>query len=172
MTENIKISKAKVNDLQTVIGLYRNARLNMDRLGIHQWTSEYPRSDQALKDLQSGCLYKLTKDAQSLAVISINEDQDPAYQHIDWQFDDSKVLVIHRLVVHPNYEGQGHAQSLMDFAENYALGKNYTSIRLDAYSANPRSQNFYLKRAYHIRGELFFPGRKEAFYAMEKTLLS
>jgi GNAT superfamily N-acetyltransferase len=36
------------------------------------------------------------------------------------QFNDSKVLVIHRLVVHPNKQNKGYAKLLMDFAEDYA----------------------------------------------------
>jgi ribosomal protein S18 acetylase RimI-like enzyme len=58
----------------------------------------------------------------------------------------------------------------MDFAENYAIENNYTSIRLDAFSNNPRALRFYENRDYQRRGEVFFPGRELPFYCFEKIL--
>ena len=58
------------------------------------------------------------------------------------------------------------------FAENYAVVNGYTTIRLDAYSGNPRALHFYECRGYQKAGQLFFPGRELPFYGYEKILRS
>jgi len=40
-------------------------------------------------------------------------------------------------------QGNGFARKLMDFAEDYAEKKGYTSIRLDAFSQNERVIKFF-----------------------------
>lgn len=59
----------------------------------------------------------------------------------------------------------------MNFAENYAKEKSYNSIRLDAYSRNHQVIEFYKKRKYIVRGEIFFKEREHPFYAMEKEII-
>lgn len=81
---------------------------------------------------------------------------------------DGKVLIIHRLAVHPLFQNQGFAKRLMDFAEDYAINENFSSIRLDAYSANEKVLRFYEAREYKKRGEVYFPDRKLPFYCYEK----
>ena len=80
------------------------------------------------------------------------------------------MLVIHRLVINPKHQKHGYARILMDFAEDFAKNNDYTSIRLDAYIPNERVIAFYKKRNYHISGKVFFPGRDQPFYCMEKLI--
>ncbi|MEZ5022089.1 MAG: GNAT family N-acetyltransferase [Chitinophagales bacterium] len=93
------------------------------------------------------------------------------YQKVDWKCNDSKVLVIHRLVVNPKHQKQGYAKLLMDFAEDFATNNGYSSIRLDAYSENKAVIEFYQKRNYIQRGNVNFPGREHPFYCMEKEVI-
>ena len=102
----------------------------------------------------------------------MNDHQDEEYQSIDWKFNPKKVLVVHRLMVHPNFQNKGYAKQLMDFAENFAKQNQYTSIRLDTYTQNKISFEFYKKRNYVLRGTVFFKGRKDPFYCLEKDLKS
>ena len=73
-------------------------------------------------------------------------------------------------MIDPNHQRQGNAHKLMDFAENYAIEQNYSSVRLDAYSQNKGVLNFYKKRDYVIRGNVNFPQRLYAFHCMEKEI--
>jgi ribosomal protein S18 acetylase RimI-like enzyme len=91
---------------------------------------------------------------------------------VKWNFDNSKVLVIHRLVIDPKYQRKGYAQKLMDFAERFATENNYSSIRLDAYSQNKRVIDFYKKRNYFIRGVVNFQDRDYSFHCMEKEIIT
>lgn len=58
----------------------------------------------------------------------------------------------------------------MGFAERYGIDNNFSSVRLDAYSGNKQSLQFYEKRGYQKRGEVSFPGRKLPFFCYEMAL--
>lgn len=92
------------------------------------------------------------------------------YQELIWSDEGGEVLVIHRLAVNPEWQKQGIGRQLMDFTENYAAEKGYTSIRLDAYSGNPRALNLYERRGYRKVGQVFFPERELPFYCYEKVI--
>jgi ribosomal protein S18 acetylase RimI-like enzyme len=73
-------------------------------------------------------------NADCEGVVSINSIQEDEYRSIPWEDKNGKILVIHRLAVHPKYQRKGYASKLMDFAEMPGFDNNYSSIRLDAYS--------------------------------------
>lgn len=162
------IEKGQASDQKELFQLYTDTRTMLESMGVYQWTDSYPTPAIIKNDLESGAFFLLRERGKIIGAISISEEQEKEYQTIDWQFDGSKVMVIHRLVIHPQHQGKGYAQILMDYAENLALEQKYTSIRLDTYSKNDRSVAFYLKRHYVIRGEVRFPGREFPFLCLEK----
>ncbi|EDP70557.1 carbon-nitrogen hydrolase family protein [Flavobacteriales bacterium ALC-1] len=164
------IDKGQLSDLETLFQIYINGKTELERKGICQWTDNYPTISLIENDLKKGILYVLKNDNEIIGAINISEEQEKEYQSINWKFNESKILVIHRLVVDPKYQKQGYARQLMDFAENFASDNNYTSIRLDAYTQNTRVVQFYKKRGYLISGNVIFPERIEEFYCMEKKV--
>lgn len=165
-----KIEKGQLSDLKSLFQIYLNAKDELNSNGIYQWTDKYPTMSIIENDLKKGVLYTLKNGHEIIGAIIINEEQDAEYESVDWKFDNSKVLVIHRLVVDPKHQRKGHAQRLMDFAEDFASHNNYSAIRLDAYSQNNRVIEFYKKRNYFIRGDVFFPYREYSFHCMEKEI--
>ena len=96
---------------------------------------------------------------------------DEEYIPIDWLTPNTNNIYIHRLAIHPDAQGQGFAKELMDFAEHYAIEKNYNSIRLDTFSQNKRNQKFYELRGYKRLGDIFFPKQSEfPFHCYELVL--
>lgn len=167
---SLKIEPGQLSDLAEIFQVYLNAKGVLDRNGINQWTDNYPTRSIIEEDLRTGELYCLKNSSKIIGAINMNEEQDKEYQSVHWKFDDSKVLVIHRLVIDPQYQRKGYAQKLMAFAENFAFENSYTSIRLDAYSQNYSALEFYRKRNYFVRGEVFFPEREHPFKCMEKEV--
>ena len=103
-------------------------------------------------------------------IIAINEDQSSEYNNLSWVCNEGKVIVFHRLAVQPNKQRTGIAKELMDFAENYANNNEFTSIRLDAYSGNPKALRLYEQRGYKIVGQVYFPMRELPFNCYEKVI--
>lgn len=169
-TFQLKIEKAHLTDLEEIFQIYQNGKSELERNGLNQWTDNYPTIAIIQNDLEKGYMYVLKNGSEIIGAINISEEQEAEYQNVDWKFNDSKVLVIHRLVVDPKYQRQGYAKQLMDFAEDFAKNNDYSSIRLDAYSANKGVIEFYKKRNYIQRGNVNFPGREHPFYCMEKEV--
>ena len=170
--EQLNIEKGALPDLNLLFQIYLNGKNDLEKDGIYQWTNNYPTLSIIESDLKKGVLFVLRNDKEIIGAINISEEQEPEYETINWEFDNSKVLVIHRLVIDPKYQGKGYARKLMDFAEKFAKGNNYSSIRLDAYSQNKRVIDFYEKRKYFIRGNVNFPEREYPFHCMEKEIIT
>ncbi|MFK7946646.1 MAG: GNAT family N-acetyltransferase [Saprospiraceae bacterium] len=165
---NMIIEKAALTDLETIFAIYKTAKQDLETQNIYQWTDKYPTLSIIKNDIEKEFLYVLKVNDEIVGAINISEEQETVYQTVDWKFDDSKVLVIHRLVVSPKHQRQGYATKMMTFVENYAQKNAYTSIRLDAYSQNKKVLRFYHNRNYVTRGTVRFPARKFLFFCMER----
>ena len=96
---------------------------------------------------------------------------DEEYIPIKWLTPNGKNLYIHRLAIHPIFQGKGYARLLMEFGENYATENNYSSGRWDTFSQNKRNQKFYELRNYKRLGNIYFPKQSEyPFYCYELVL--
>jgi len=137
---------------------------------LDQWNDIYPTRQILEQDIREENLYLLFDESILCGQVVLNDHQDDEYKMIPWRYNADKVLVIHRLCVHPAKRGRGYAHKLMDFAEHYAGANNYVCIRLDAYTANAAAINLYEIRNYVKAGQVRFPGRKFAFNCYEKLL--
>jgi len=165
------IRKATYSDIESILLLTKACAQDMIRKGIYQWNEHYPNAIAFENDLKREELYVLTNENDILGTVVISSLMDEEYYDVDWLTPSDKNLYIHRLAVHPEHQGLGYAQKLMDFAENYAIENNYNSIRLDTFSKNSRNQKFYELRGYKRLGNIYFPKQSEhPFYCYERVL--
>jgi ribosomal protein S18 acetylase RimI-like enzyme len=138
---------------------------------IYQWNEHYPSATVFENDIERDELYVLEIAKKVVGTIVITTLVDEEYLPIKWLTPNSNNVYIHRLSVHPEHQGKGYAQKLMDFAENNAKEKGYLSIRLDTFSQNKRNQKFYEKRGYQRLGDIFLPKQSEhPFHCYELVL--
>lgn len=166
----MKITQGNLTDLTSIMELINSVIQAMENQHIFQWNEHYPTAATFENDLRNNSLFLMRNEDEILGIIAFDENQSPEYSQIDWITSGDRVLVIHRLAVNPKYQGQGYARKLMAYAEEYASRHNYQSIRLDAYTGNARTLNFYEKRDYKKTGELYFPWRELPFNCYEKVL--
>ena len=165
------IRRAKILEIPEIIALARACAADMIARGIYQWDNQYPSEAIFTKDILLERLFVRIKEGSLIGVIALCEDKDPEYNNVNWITPDSHNLYVHRLAVHPDQQGLGHARELMDFAEHYARENQYTSIRLDTFSQNPRNQRFYELRGYTRLEEIFLPNQSPyPFYCYELCL--
>ncbi|PNQ74868.1 GNAT family N-acetyltransferase [Hanstruepera neustonica] len=165
------IRKATEKDIDRILTVTRACAQHMIGQGILQWNDSYPNKSAFLIDIQRGELYALEKNNNIVGCITISTLMDSEYVPIKWLTENKHNLYIHRLAIIPEFQGQGFAQRLMDFAEDFAIKNNYTSIRLDTFSQNKRNQKFYELRGYKKLGSVYFPNQSEhPFYCYELVL--
>ena len=150
------IRQGEIRHIESIEQLFAACVKDMLARQVLQWDTSYPTRKNFEEDIANGSLYCVEKQGVVQGVITLNEVQDPQYKNLDWQYIGTKILVVHRLAVHPNFQGQGIALKLMQFAEQYATKNRYIAIRLDAFEGNPRSQFFYRKLGYEAIGKVQF----------------
>ena len=167
----MKIKKASRKNIDTLLAITRSCGKALATNSIYQWNEEYPSKEAFVTDLKRKELYVLEVEDTIIGCITISTFMDEEYKTINWLTTNENNIYIHRLAVHPKYQGNGHAQSLMTYAENYARENNFQSVRLDTFSQNPRNLKFYTKRGYQKTGEVYFTRIKEySFYCYELVL--
>lgn len=165
------IRKAKLPEIPEILKLTRACGKEMESRGIYQWNEFYPSRTVLENDVDRGELYVLEGSKHILGIIALTPIMDEEYQSVTWLTPNQNNLYVHRLAVDPNYQGLGYAQQLMSFGESFAREGNYTSIRLDTFSQNPRNQNFYEQRGYSRLGDVYFPNQSTyPFHCYELVL--
>src|SRR2546426_8175913 len=85
----------------------------MRAAGIDQWDDVYPSQATLLADVQARTMYLGFAAAGTLVgSLVLNEYENPEYSDVPWAITGMQVAVVHRLMVHPQYEGRGIAREL------------------------------------------------------------
>jgi len=162
------IFKGQLGDALALEELAREATKTMKANGIEQWHYNYPLATDFQADIREEGLYVYKDGEKILGTITLNKEQDEQYLSVNWQYRGEKILVIHRLAVHPKGQGRGIGKELCGFAESFAQANGYSAIRLDAYAGNPISCHLYEKLGYEKTEEvIYFHNNELPFYCYE-----
>ncbi len=165
------IVPSKISEIPEILLLTKRCAAAMIAKGIYQWNEHYPTQQAFEKDIERKELYVYKLEEKIIGTVVISTLMDEEYIPIDWLSPNENNLYIHRLAVHPSFQGQGYAVQLMDFVEAFAKAHNATSLRLDTFSQNKRNQAFYEQRGYQRLGNIYFPKQSEhPFYCYELLL--
>lgn len=152
----LKIEIGTIDDINALEEIYNDLNDYL-HLGINYpgWLKGvYPVRETAETGIKEGNLFTLRIGNRIAGSIILNHKQEEAYHQVTWEVgaDDSQIIVIHTLVVHPDFMKQGISQRLMDFSRDYALQKDAKCIRLDVAIQNAPAISLYEKCGYHYIG--------------------
>ncbi|NYJ26275.1 GNAT family N-acetyltransferase [Allomuricauda sp. ARW1Y1] len=165
------IRRAKISEIPDILTITQACAKKMQENGIFQWNEHYPSKEAFQKDIERGELFVVEEKNTVQGTIVISTLMDEEYKPIQWLTPNGNSVYIHRLSVHPNLQGKGLAQQMMDFAENHASEHRFVSVRLDTFSQNKRNQRFYEQRGYQKLGDIYFPKQSEhPFHCYELVL--
>lgn len=165
------IRKGTLEDIEILMEITSSCAKYMTARGIFQWNEHYPNAEAFKKDVQREELFVLQEPYTIIGCVVISTYMNEEYKSVEWLTKDHKNLYIHRLAVLPEKQGNGYAQKLMDFAEQFGRENGFKSIRLDTFSQNFRNQKFYELRGYQKLGHIYFPKQSEhPFHCYELTL--
>lgn len=165
------IRKGTLGDIDNILEITKACAAYMIEKNIFQWNEFYPNKTPFINDANRNELYVLEHANKILGCITVSTFMDEEYIPISWLTSNENNIYIHRLAIHPNQQGKGYAQKLMQFAEHYALKNKFQSVRLDTFSQNKRNQKFYELRGYKKLGDIYFPKQsKHPFHCYELVL--
>ena len=165
------IRRAKISEIPDILTITQACAKKMQENGIFQWNECYPSKEAFQKDIDRGELFVMEEKNTVQGTIVISTVMDEEYKPIQWLTPNGNSVYIHRLSVHPNLQGKGLAQQMMDIAENHASEHRFVSVRLDTFSQNKRNQRFYEQRGYQKLGDIYFPKQSmHPFHCYELVL--
>jgi len=106
------------------------------------------------KDIAEGFVYIYRENEVCLGAITLNPLPLDEAKDSKWQDPSAKPLFIHRLLVHPNWRDKHIADSLIAFAEQYALGNGFTSLRLETFSEEAYLKDFMTRQSFRNLGDM------------------
>ena len=166
----MEIQAIGLTEFKTVLQFYREITSDLRQKGIKQWDRYYPNRFILKEDLKKGNLFGIMKDNQLIGAVVVDANQSKKYRDLHWEDGEGKPAIIHRLAVHPSYQGMGYGKNLLQFAEKQALTKGYTSIRLDVFGVNNGAVNMYERAGYQTRGIIRYPFRTAPYKCYEKAI--
>jgi ribosomal protein S18 acetylase RimI-like enzyme len=161
--------RAGAADVDAAWGVVARARDALAAAGVAQWDEVYPTRADVAADAAAGTLFVARRAGRVVGAVAADARQDAAYAEVPWRGGEP-ALVVHRLCVDPDAQGQGVGSALMTHVEAHAARAGYASVRLDAYSANPVSVALYRRRGYHEAGQVRFPRRALPFHCFERDV--
>lgn len=164
------IRLATETDLPAVLSLIRAVVPGMRAAGNFQWESTYPNEAVFRRDIEKDQLWVAEFDGRVAGVAALTTEQDAEYAQADWDVAEP-ALVIHRLAVHPDFQGRSVAVALLEWAETLAAERGLWVLRVDTNSENAATQRLFPKLGYRFAGEIslgFRPGLR--FFCYEKAL--
>lgn len=164
----LTISPAVPVDLPALLDLTRLCIARMREQGIDQWDDLYPDETILARDVAAGTVHLLRDADTVIGCVAVDTTLDPLWSDMDWSRPDAGASAVHRLMVHPDRQGQGLARRLMSRAEAIARERGSHSVRLDAFLANPAALHLYESLGYRRTGTARM--RKGEFAGFEKLM--
>lgn len=165
------IRSAKISEIADILTMTKACAARMIANGIYQWNEDYPSREAFEKDIERDELFVLESDGKIIGTVVVSTLMDEEYHPVQWLTPNTNNCYVHRLGVDPEYQGQGYARKLMDFAEDFARQAGFMSVRLDTFSQNKRNQHFYEKRGYQKLEDIYYPKQSDHPFHCYELLL-
>lgn len=139
-----------VSDIERLRFIAGEIREQMKKANLKQWLGNYPDYQDFYNDYQLNGLFVYELDAGIVGSISILKENDPPYKEIEWEGFES--IVIHRIMIDPDFQRKGLAEKLFKFAIDYGRKNGYQSLKIDTHPENQKMQKLIGKFNFKYKG--------------------
>ncbi|MCI8304662.1 MAG: GNAT family N-acetyltransferase [Lawsonibacter sp.] len=151
------IRKGTREDIPQVAAIYDRILAQEERgqASVGWARGVYPTEQTALDSLAAGTLFVLEQDGTVAAAAKIDQNQVSEYAGAPWRYPDapeSQIMVLHTLVVDPDWNGKGLGTQFVRFYEQYALDHGCPYLRMDTNTKNMAARKLYARLGYWESG--------------------
>ena len=113
----------------------------------------YPSGELLADSIGRGEMYLVFEAGEIAAAMILNHRCNEGYAKCRWQVseDDSEVMVIHALGVHPDHQGKGYGGALVRKAIAIAGETGMKAVRLDVLEGNIPAESLYTGLGFQYR---------------------
>lgn len=152
----LNIRPAAQSEYQKVKIFYHSLIDAMEHSPFHPgWEKEvYPSSKYLRDSIEMSQLYLGESEGSLASCMIVNHRYNDGYRKLSWsvEADDSMLLVIHALGVHPSFSGRGFAREMVDYAIDLAKRQGLLTLRLDILEGNLPAERAYTKAGFQYVG--------------------
>ena len=143
----INFRRAKINDLDHIILMYKDVCRYMEQNNVNIWNEEYPfKMFEA--DIQFQRLYVLENRQHIIGCFALCEDND-CKRSFTWKNDCLKSCYVERLAVNPIYNKQGMGSLLLKYCIQVCEYLKYDYLRLFVVDFNKPAIALYEKLGFY-----------------------
>lgn len=147
-----RVETAGPEDLRKILVLFDGVQGWLVSRGLEgQWgttpfsTSEAQR-ERFSKWIESGCFY-VVRDSGEIVGTMVLSEQAPDYAQ-DGCAGRAAACYLEALAVHRNCAGRGVGSALLSWAEQEALARGLSVVRLDCWAGNPSLRAYYRRAGF------------------------
>ena len=132
--------KATMDDLDKVMEDVEFSRELLRLQGNGQWQDGYPNKNDFINDINNGRLFVIPAfdNPDNIAEVCALTYREEDYHHLyegKW-LTDLPYMVMHRVAINKNYQGQGYGKKLFELFIKQAEIEGYHSLRIDTHEGN------------------------------------
>lgn len=144
---DIKIEKGTQKNIDEIARLYDDVNDFLEKgLNYPGWRKGiYPIRENAVNGVEQDCLFVAGLKDKIVGSVILSHEPESGYENAVWRYEGGydRILVVHTLVVHPDYLKLGIGRELLHFAEKYGLENGMKAIRLDVNDKNTPAIKLY-----------------------------
>jgi len=151
--KNIKFTKAKIEDLEEIINLFRERILWFKENDIDQWTKyleQHPKAEFE-ETIKNSNYFILKANNKIIASFEVSTDSKL------WKDNTTEAYYIYKLATKVNYKKLGNI--IFEICKNIAENNSKDFLRLDC-----KTDNIKLNKIYENHGFLFKKSGAKAYY--------
>lgn len=153
---NIRFRPTLPEDIDRIMELVTAAQAWFRHQGIDQWQDGYPTPEIFEQDRLSGNSYAGEVNGQVVVTGCLSLQGEPTYREIfegTW-LNEAPYAVVHRLVVAPEWKGQGLAGRFLEFCYAESLRRGVTEMRIDTHRQNLPMQQLLARHGFRYCGRI------------------
>ena len=157
--------KASTTDINRIMEIIEEAKLQMAREGKCQWDEAYPTRSNIEADVANGTAHVMLTAGRIVAYGAVVLTGEPAYNMIEGKWlTKQPYVVLHRLAVAEETKGNGVGWLFIKEVERLALAAGLKSVKVDTNHDNNRMLRLLDKAEFTFCGTIHYPqGERMAF---------
>lgn len=166
----MEINRAQPTDLIEILYLLKVCICEMNSKGLKHWNNTVPGPASILADLEEGKIFLIKDKGVCKGMVTLTEQIPEEYKSLELKENNTKVLYLQNMAVHPRWQGTGIASQLIDFIMSFAREKGFEYVRLDVFETSAQARKLYEKNSFKEVSSFFTPFQKTPFICYEKKI--